>query len=185
MAHPSSTDNPSLSELIERVEILMTNPDKSDVVENVARAICRSYGARIAGPGQSIASRELGWKPDGEHLDRYVEKYWHNWTNEAAFALEAMPTILALREALKRHHDWHLNSGEVGLPDGSGGWIAMDNAAEYSDSSMCEQTTAALNLKPLCKTCGGKGMVVHDAEWEPYAVECPACRALSAYRGKT
>lgn len=49
-----------------------------------------------------------------------------------------------LAAALRWHHRWHLESGELGLPDGDGGWIGIDNAAEYSDSKMCEQTIAAL-----------------------------------------
>lgn len=54
-------------------------------------------------------------------------------------------TIAALSGALKLHHDWHLNSGTIGLPDGDGGWIEMDNAAEYSDSEMCQRTIDALS----------------------------------------
>lgn len=30
--------------------------------------------------------------------------------------------LLAL---LRQHHDWHLNSGPIGLPDGDGGWIEI------------------------------------------------------------
>ena len=26
-----------------------------------------------------------------------------------------------------------------------------------------------------CETCEGRGYVVYDAEWEPYAVRCPTC----------
>ena len=26
-----------------------------------------------------------------------------------------------------------------------------------------------------CDTCEGRGYVVMDAEWEPYAVQCPHC----------
>lgn len=61
---------------------------------------------------------------------------------------EREATIAGLSEALKKHHDWHLQSGEIGLPDGNGGWIAMDNAAEYPDSPLCEQTLAALANAP-------------------------------------
>jgi hypothetical protein len=58
--------------------------------EQVARGICASYGSRFVGPGQSIATRELGWKPDAGHLDEYVDKHWREWKNEAAFALAAL-----------------------------------------------------------------------------------------------
>lgn len=30
-----------------------------------------------------------------------------------------------------------------------------------------------------CKTCGGLGYLVGDAEWEPYAVQCPDCKAAA------
>jgi len=30
-----------------------------------------------------------------------------------------------------------------------------------------------------CATCGGRGYVVHDSEWEPYAVQCPNCASKS------
>jgi excinuclease UvrABC ATPase subunit len=26
-----------------------------------------------------------------------------------------------------------------------------------------------------CERCKGRGYLVADAEWEPYAVQCPAC----------
>lgn len=53
--------------------------------------------------------------------------------------------LLAL---LRQHHDWHLQSGPIGLPDGDGGWIEINNALEYSDSRMCEETQAALEGQP-------------------------------------
>lgn len=56
--------------------------------------------------------------------------------------------VEAVLQILKDHHEWHLRVGEIGLQDGSGGWIAIDNAAEYADSSMCERTEAALAGRP-------------------------------------
>lgn len=53
-----------------------------------------------------------------------------------------------LKALLKQHHDWHLQAGIIGLQDGSGGWIGIDNALEYSDSGMCERTTQALENTP-------------------------------------
>lgn len=50
-----------------------------------------------------------------------------------------------LRAALMRHHQWHLNAGDMGIcKDDDGEWIVQDMAAEYSDSTMCKQTTEAL-----------------------------------------
>ena len=45
---------------------------------------------------------------------------------------------------LGKHHEHHLQKGTIGLPDGKGGWIEIDNAAEYSDSSLYERTVEAL-----------------------------------------
>lgn len=49
-----------------------------------------------------------------------------------------------LLKLLRQHHQWHLDAGTIGLPDGEGGWIEIDDAAEYSDSLMYEQTEKAL-----------------------------------------
>jgi len=62
----------------------------SEMVERVARALALSAGGRMAGPGQSIATREFGWKSDGESLDRYVEAHWKEHVHAADFAIEAM-----------------------------------------------------------------------------------------------
>jgi hypothetical protein len=32
-----------------------------------------------------------------------------------------------------------------------------------------------------CETCEGRGYLVADAEWEPYAVRCPDCRPARAH----
>lgn len=52
-----------------------------------------------------------------------------------------------LREALKCHHQWHLDSGDIVFDIGNGETITLNNAAEYSDSIMCEQTLQALQQK--------------------------------------
>lgn len=33
-----------------------------------------------------------------------------------------------------------------------------------------------------CERCEGRGYLVMDAEWEPYAVQCPDCAAERAAR---
>lgn len=64
----------------------------TEMVERVARAIATSVGGRIVGPGQSIATREFGWKGgDGKHLDQYVEAHWKEHVHAAEFAIAAMP----------------------------------------------------------------------------------------------
>lgn len=56
---------------------------------------------------------------------------------------------LAAAEALLRqHHKWHLDAGVIGLQDGEGGWIEIDNAAEYSDSLLHDNTAKALEGVP-------------------------------------
>lgn len=45
---------------------------------------------------------------------------------------------------LRQHHDWHLKAGELGVTDGDGGWIAIDLADAYSDSTICENTMKVL-----------------------------------------
>ena len=58
--------------------------------------------------------------------------------------LAARERIEALDKLLRRHHQHHQDYGTIGLPDGQGGWIEMDNAAEYGDSTLCEDTIKAL-----------------------------------------
>lgn len=66
-------------------------------IEKVARAIAFSFGSAIVAPGQSRASREIGWKGDGEHfqlyverLQLYVERHWQEHVHAAEFAIAAM-----------------------------------------------------------------------------------------------
>lgn len=66
-----------------------------------------------------------------------------------ATSLEAKDKELAaLKDTLREHHNWHLQAGAIGLQDGDGGWIEIDNAAEYSDSVMYERTERLLAGAP-------------------------------------
>lgn len=56
--------------------------------------------------------------------------------------------IRELEALLREHHQWHMQSGVIGLQDGDGGWVEIDNAAEYSDSLMYERTEKALAGMP-------------------------------------
>jgi hypothetical protein len=49
---------------------------------------------------------------------------------------------------LRDHHRWHTEAGELGLPDGDGGWIAIDLSAEYGDSRLYERTAPLVDLLP-------------------------------------
>ena len=82
------------------------------MIERVARAIAFSAGAAIVGPGESRATRELGWDADGGHFQKYVERHWKEYEHAATFALEATaasitdrwgsvhPGVLAIRAEL-------------------------------------------------------------------------------------
>ncbi len=60
-------------------------------------------------------------------------------------ALERAKAKDAASSLLHEHHRHHLQKGLIGLPDGEGGWIEIDNAAEYSDSGLYERTVETLN----------------------------------------
>lgn len=68
--------------------------------------------------------------------------------DDLSIAAEAAAEIERLKALLREHHRWHLDAGTIGLEDGDGGWIAIDNAAEYSDSLMYEKTEQALAGMP-------------------------------------
>lgn len=84
------------------------------MVERVARVICHMHGSRMCGPGQSIATRELGWKPDGGHNVAYVALHWREHEQAAIAAIEAMrePTE-AMLEAVQSALDNPPPSGSI------------------------------------------------------------------------
>lgn len=63
------------------------------LLERVARAIALSRGGAMVGPGECLATREFGWKPDGSHLDKYVAAHWKEHEHAAQLAID---TILAI-----------------------------------------------------------------------------------------
>lgn len=58
------------------------------------------------------------------------------------------PVADELLRTLREHHNWHLQAGTIGLQDGDGGWIEIDNAAEYTDSALYERTAKLLEGAP-------------------------------------
>lgn len=62
----------------------------SEMVERVARAICYMHGGKICGPGQHIASREIGWDPGHQYMQTYVDRHWKEHDFAARAAIEAM-----------------------------------------------------------------------------------------------
>lgn len=70
-------------------------------------------------------------------------------------------------KVLSLHHDWHNGSGVIGIPDGEGGWIEMDNAAEYGDSTLYRRTVGALaNKRPEFKPMPRGGWARSQSHWE-------------------
>jgi len=71
--------------------------DMSDIadkdIERIARIIAFYEGARMAGPGQSEATREFGWKGDGEHFEKYTDNHWAEYKPAAESILAIMPDI--------------------------------------------------------------------------------------------
>lgn len=59
-------------------------------IEKVARAIAFSVGAAMVGPGQSRATREIGWRGDGGHFPLYVDRHWQEHIHAAEGAIAAM-----------------------------------------------------------------------------------------------
>jgi hypothetical protein len=65
------------------------------------------------------------------------------------FLSVAEQRVSALEAALRDHHNWQLNQGTVWLEDMDGKpTISINGPLEYSESSMCERTIAALASAP-------------------------------------
>lgn len=64
----------------------MTHP----TIEKMARALAHAKGAEICGPGQHIASREIGWDPGHKYMDTYIERHWKEHVHAVTFALAAL-----------------------------------------------------------------------------------------------
>jgi hypothetical protein len=82
-------------------------PDKiPEMVERVARALAASTGASIAGPSQSVATKEFGWSPEGGHLRHYVDRHWRKHVHAATLAIEAMREPTRAMLAIFDGQDW-------------------------------------------------------------------------------
>lgn len=76
--------------------------------------------------------------------------------SEAEFT-EKQGEIERLREVLKQHHSWHLEIGTVMVstppnPYGNDDLVELDLTEAYSESGLCEETTAALSGSPASTT---------------------------------
>lgn len=87
-----------------------------------------------------------------------------------ASALAAFEAKLAeALKVLRDHHEWHTDAGAIGLPDGEGGWVEIDNAAEYCDSRLYERTAKALaDMPPEFKPMPRGGWTRGSNHWEDW-----------------
>jgi len=102
--------------------------------------------------------------------------------SEAADALSSL--VRERDEALKvlrDHHKWHAESGILGIPDGDGGWIEMDNGAEYGDSRLYERTVEALrDMPPEFVVPPRGGWAMGSNHWENWQLAYRQKRAAEA-----
>lgn len=111
------------------------------------QAIHETVDALRATKGQL---RDARAEVEAHVADRVATALRHGKELEAAeSALSATKAKLeAATAALRQHHKWHLDAGEMAIAkDDKGEWIALDMSAEYGDSTLCEITLAALTSK--------------------------------------
>ncbi len=108
-------------------------------------------GERVAGEVASAREKEMRAQHERDRLAGEVERAQIDQRHSSAEWYKCIQLKEAaeaerdrLKAALREHHNWHLNAGAIGLPDDKGGWVEIDNAAEYSDSELCSRTIAAL-----------------------------------------
>lgn len=88
-----------------------------------------------------------------------------------------------VRKVLRDHHKWHAESGVLGIPDGDGGWIEMDNSAEYADSRLCQRTGEALRDMPAEFVVPPRGgWTMGSNHWENWQLAYRQKRAAEAER---
>lgn len=84
-------------------------------------------------------------------------------------------------KVLRDHHKWHAESGALGIPDGDGGWIEMDNGAEYADSRLCQRTEAAISgMSPEVVVPPRGGWSMGSNHWENWQLAYRQKRAAEA-----
>ena len=72
---------------------------------------------------------------------------WNTRTDQHTEALEAIKVLreelIAAKEKLKKHHDWHSKEiGEIMFPEAKDVIINMSN--EYGESALCEETCGTI-----------------------------------------
>jgi len=121
-----------------------------------------------------LRDAEVGYRP---HV---VGKY----LAEAADALSSLVRERdEARRVLRDHHKWHAESGILGIPDGDGGWIEMDNGAEYADSRLCQRTEETLrDMPPEFVVPPRGGWAMGSNHWENWQLAYRQKRAAEAER---
>jgi hypothetical protein len=99
----------------------------------------------------------------------------------AARLTELEAEVARVKKLLREHHDHHLAVGEIGLKDGDGGWIEIDNGSEYSDSGLFERTEAALADVPTEWKPAPRGGITADW-WQASVLERRKRKATEAER---
>lgn len=99
-----------------------------NILEKIARRFAFHQGARIVAPGQSQATREFGWRGDGEHFEKYTEAHWKEYEDAARMALEALREPSP--EMLGAGYEEVMNSQQAGVTlESELVWKAMIDAA--------------------------------------------------------
>lgn len=107
--------------------------------DSLAADLRSAHHSRGEGGSQWMADDDRELRAD---FRKAVE---HARTTLAATPEKALARARTTISLLREHHNHHLQKGAIGLPDGRGGWIEIDNGAEYSDSGLYERTVEILD----------------------------------------
>ena len=70
--------------------------------------------------------------------------------------------------------------GEIGLPDGDGGWIAINDGAEYCDSTLYNRTVQVIDQHPVFRPMPRGGWQHSQGWWENWLLETRMRRKVEA-----
>lgn len=81
---------------------------------------------------------------------------------------------------LRLHHIMAVERGEIGLPDGDGGWIAINDGAEYCDSTLYNRTVQVIDQHPVFRPMPRGGWQQSQGWWENWLLETRMRRKAEA-----
>lgn len=81
---------------------------------------------------------------------------------------------------LRLHHIMAVERGEIGLPDGDGGWIAINDGAEYCDSTLYNRTVQVIDQHPVFRPMPRGGWQHSQGWWENWLLETRMRRKVEA-----